>query len=226
MKKYKFLLLDLDGTLIDSRQDIADATNATLALWGVAPMSTPVICSFVGSGVKELLKAATESVDCNVNDDQIKEGIAFFKSNYEKNCLVHTVWYPGVVSTLKKIVNHIPLALITNKPLGLTHSILKGLEGKHFFSQILTEGEGFPKKPDPQGALHLIARAHVKADEVLLVGDSKIDWETAQNAGIDLALVTYGLTPEKEIRALPARYTLNEFEELLDIVGPISPIKS
>ena len=81
LKKYKLLLLDFDGTLIDSRQDIANATNATLNLWGIAPMSTPTICSFVGSGVKELLKAATESVGCDVSDDQIKEGIAFFKSN-------------------------------------------------------------------------------------------------------------------------------------------------
>jgi len=187
-KKYKLLLFDLDGTLIDSKQDIAQATNAARAVLGLSPLPADTIASFVGSGMTELLEKAFHTQDKKI----IKEGLEFFQKYYYDHCLDQTIWYPGVEDGLLNLKKAYPLVVLTNKPKEFTKKILASLKGEEWFRETLSGNEAFPKKPDPAGALYLAQKFGVALHECLLVGDSRFDIQTAVNADMDMALASYG----------------------------------
>lgn len=206
MPQYQLIFLDFDGTLVDSRQDIATAVNLALNDLNFPALSTDKISSFVGSGVRQLMQQSLK----NSKDPHIlKTAAGLFNQYYEKHCLDQTSWYPKVYKTLKKISQK--KVLLTNKPLIFTQKILDGLKGNDLFCDVITGGDHFPKKPDPTGLLSVLEKRNVKVDCALLVGDSTIDLETAKRAGCNMVYASYGF----EAGVMGARYQINRFEEIL-----------
>ncbi len=186
----RLFIFDLDGTLIDSRRDIADAANALLTACGAAPLPESHIGRMVGDGAALLVARAFEAAGVAPPPDGVERYLSF----YRERLLEHTRPYPEVPDVLATLGAQAALAVLTNKPLAATRTILDGLDLSRYFSDdAVVGGDGpFPRKPDPRGLRHLAARAAVPLDDTLLVGDSFIDWRTARSAPVPLCLARYG----------------------------------
>jgi phosphoglycolate phosphatase len=200
----RLIVFDLDGTLIDSRRDLADAANALLESEGAAPLSEARIGRMVGDGAATLVARAFEASGVERPADALERFLAL----YDERLLNHTRPYPGIPDVLEVLGLRAPLALLTNKPLASTRRVLAGLGlARHFPEGAVIGGDGpFPRKPDPAGLRHLMARARVAASSTLLVGDSLVDWRTARAASTPICLARYGFGyegfPREQIGAL------------------------
>jgi len=204
---FSLIVFDLDGTLIDSRRDIADAANTVLRASGAPPLSDDAIGRMVGEGAATLVARAFSAGGLPPPPD----ALAQFLDAYGRCLLVHTRPYPGILDVLDTLVRRVPLALLTNKPLAATHEILSALDLARFFpSASVLGGDGpLPRKPAPDGLRHLAAHACVDVASTVLVGDSLVDWRTARAAGARACLARYGfgfvtfpverLTPEDRL---------------------------
>jgi len=186
---YELFVFDLDGTLIDSRRDIADSANELLASCGGAPLPEDAVGRMVGDGAPALVARAFAAAGLVPPADALERYLAI----YDRRLLVHTRAYPGVTDVLGVLSRRAALALLTNKPRRSIRRILDGLDLSRYFSDdAVVAGDGpFPRKPDPGGLRHLAAAAR-PTGETLLVGDSAIDWQTARAAGVSICLARYG----------------------------------
>jgi phosphoglycolate phosphatase len=187
---FRLIVFDLDGTLIDSRRDLADAANALLESCGAPPLAEEAIGRMVGDGAATLVRRVFEAVAIA----QPPDALARYLALYDARLLNHTRPYPGVAGMLDVLSARAQLALLTNKPLASTRRILAGLDlFRYFPDKVVVGGDGpFPRKPDPAGLRHLSAQAGVSAAATLLVGDSAIDWRTARAASTRVCLARYG----------------------------------
>ena len=183
------VVFDLDGTLVDSRLDLAVAVNATRERLGLPPLAVDAVTAMVGEGARMLLRRALpESID----GDAFDAAMALFLELYFDCCLDATRAYPGIEELLAALAPRYPLAVLTNKPERHSRRILGGLGLTSPFVAIIG-GDTLPaRKPDPVGLHHLARLWSTTADRLLLVGDSGIDAATAQTAGAALALVSWG----------------------------------
>jgi len=186
----RLCVFDLDGTLVDSRRDLAEAANAVLAACGCAILSEEAIGRMVGDGAATLVRRAFEAAGCAQPPDALER----FLSIYNGRLLQSTRPYPGMTDLLDTLQARVLLGVLTNKPLHATRVILDGLGlARYFPSAWVLGGDGpHPRKPDPAGLRQLVGDAQVDADQTLLVGDSIIDWETANRAGTRICLARYG----------------------------------
>jgi phosphoglycolate phosphatase len=186
----RLFVFDLDGTLVDSRRDIADAANALLVSCGAAPIPEERIGGMVGEGAATLVARAFKASGIERPADALNRYLAF----YDERLLSHTRPYEGIPSLLDALGARAALAVLTNKPIASTRRILDGLDlARHFPSDAVLGGDGpFARKPDPAALLHLIAHAKASPKETLMVGDSAIDWLTARAAGTRVCLARYG----------------------------------
>ncbi len=185
----RLFVFDLDGTLVDSRRDIADAANAVLEECGHAPHSEEAIGGMVGDGAAVLIGRAFAAANAPAPEDALDR----FLRVYNTRLLRHTRAYDGVVELLDALSTRGTLAVLTNKPLDATHVILEGLDLAHYFGQLVRGGDGpHPRKPEPHGLLDLVAHAGSTVEQTLMIGDSVIDFRTARHAGTRACLVRYG----------------------------------
>jgi phosphoglycolate phosphatase len=187
---FRLVVFDLDGTLVDSRRDLADAANGLLASCGADPLPEDQIGRMIGDGAAVLVARACAAAGI----DPPPDALARFLAIYNQHLLDHTIPYPGMADVLEVLATRVKLAVLTNKPLPATRRILAGLVLAPFFSEdAVLGGDGpFPRKPDPGGLLHLMTAAGIPASETLLVGDSLIDWRTAREARSAICLARYG----------------------------------
>ncbi len=183
------LIFDLDGTLIDSKLDLALAVNATLEEMGRAQLPHEKIYSFIGQGAPSLIarslgEGATEG-DCRL-------ALEFFIRYYSAHKLDNTKLYPGAREGLDALAG-MPMAVLTNKPVRVSRSILQGLGIASFFRAVYGGNSFERKKPDPMGVEMILTEFGAAAAQVMLVGDSEVDVQTARNAGTWACGVTYGL---------------------------------
>jgi phosphoglycolate phosphatase len=186
-------IFDLDGTLIDSKLDLAHAVNATRARMGEPSPEPELVYSYVGSGAPVLIRRAFPGA----SEEQLAAALQYFLDYYRDHMLDYTVLYPGVRETLEKLDNGARrLAVLTNKPVRMSAAILDGLDvGKHFFR--VYGGNSFEKKkPNPVGIETLLRETGARKEQTVMVGDSAVDVQTARNAGISCCGVTYGFQPE------------------------------
>ncbi|WP_047487985.1 HAD hydrolase-like protein [Terriglobus sp. TAA 43] len=205
------LVFDLDGTLIDSEQDLAASVNATLAFLGREKLPPHRIAEFIGDGAAMLVRRALEATG-GMDEIAFAQAIPFFLDYYRAHDLDFTYVYPGVISELRKIratAPSLPMAILTNKPYRPSHVICSGLGLSEFFFANYG-GDSFPtKKPDPEGMHSLMEEASrmlgrpVSSQRTVLVGDSHVDVATARNAGAFCLGCSYGLAPEKLREAGP-----------------------
>jgi phosphoglycolate phosphatase len=186
----RLIVFDLDGTLVDSRRDLADSANALLKACGAAALSEEAIGRMVGAGAATLVARAFAASGRKPPDDALGRFLAI----YDQRLLNHTRPYPKIADVLAELGARAELAVLTNKPLDATRRVLAGLDlARHFPHDRVVGGDGpFARKPDPAGLRHLMAAAGVTPGETALVGDSVIDWRTARHAGTRLYLARYG----------------------------------
>lgn len=182
------IVFDLDGTLVDSRQDLADSTNEVLESYGAPRLPDEAIAAMVGEGARRLIERALAAAG---RDPAEPDALPRFHQIYARRLLVHTRPYDGIPEAVAWAAALAPLAVLTNKPSGPALEVLDafGLSG-HF--RWVIGGDDAPRKPDPAGLERLIALAGVADDRVLMVGDSMIDIETARAAGVAACVALYG----------------------------------
>jgi phosphoglycolate phosphatase len=187
---FELIVFDLDGTLVDSRRDIADAANELLEACGAERLPETGIGHMVGDGAATLVARAFEARGIERPPDALERFLAL----YDRRLLNHTRPYPGMAGVLDMLGQLAQLAVLTNKPIASTRRILAGLDlARHFPEDAVIGGDGpFPRKPDAGGLRHLIERAGVGAETTLLVGDSVIDWRVARAASTPVCLARYG----------------------------------
>ncbi len=185
---FSLLVFDLDGTLVDSRQDLAQATNRLILECGGQPLDEDAVVHMVGEGVEKLVTRAFAAAGLPLPDAAVRRYLEL----YGERLLVHTRAYPGVPETLETLSHLTSLAVLTNKPRELSEAILLGLGLDPFFGQVLGGDGPHARKPNPDGLQRLMADFDTGPQETLLVGDSKIDLQTARAARTSIALARYG----------------------------------
>jgi phosphoglycolate phosphatase len=213
------VVFDLDGTLVDSRRDLAEAANLVLEDAGGRRLSEEAIGAMVGDGAAALVARAFAAAGVPPPPDALDRFLAI----YDERLLVHTRPYPGIPEVLSALHQRLPLAVLTNKPGGATREILEGLDLARYFEQdAIIGGDGpFPRKPDPAGLRHLADRAGVSAADTLLVGDSLVDLKTASAAASSICLARYGFGFET-VRAAggaSTEWTIDMPADLLAVYG-------
>lgn len=182
------VVFDLDGTLIDSREDLAAAANETLGMYGLAPLEVEAVAAMVGEGVRTLLDRAFAARAATPPPEAVER----FLQRYDRRLIERTRPYPGVREALAALDGRVAMAVLTNKPAAPAVRILEGLGLASAFSAVVGGDGPFPRKPAPDGLLDLARRVGALPAETLLVGDSWIDVETAVNAGTRVCLARYG----------------------------------
>jgi phosphoglycolate phosphatase len=208
-KQVRLLVFDLDGTLVDSKQDLALSVNAMRKEMGLAPLTLELISSYVGHGVMLLVR---RSLGSQATDENVEKGLAFFLDYYRQHMLDNTYPYPGVSEALEKLKGH-KMAVLTNKPVNFSREMISRLGFAPYFSYVYG-GNSFPqKKPDPAGLHKLMEDLQVSARETVMVGDSDTDILTGRNAGVLTCGVTYGFGAETLEKVSPD-LTIDDMREL------------
>ena len=205
----QLLIFDLDGTLIDSRKDLAAGINHMRAHYGLEPLALEIVSGYIGNGVRQLVERSLKEAAVDID-----EALRINKEYYFANLTVHTYLYPGVEEGLHLLeqAGH-KLALLTNKPGDPSRTILRhfGLDG--LFTSIIGGGDVAHLKPEPDGVFHCLAAAAVDASNTWMVGDHYTDLAVAQNAGVKSAFVRYGFGEERDYK--PDAYFAS-FSELVE----------
>lgn len=180
---------DLDGTLVDSRLDLAESANTMLSTFGVAPLPVDTVASMVGDGARQLVARVLSAGGV---EGDVSAALDQFLAIYGSRLVANTRPYPGTVEAVERLARQHALAVLTNKPEGLSRRILDAFGLTRFFSDVIGGDSGFPRKPDPAGLRHLVAQAGSVPDRTVYIGDSMIDVETARAAGTGLIVARYG----------------------------------
>jgi phosphoglycolate phosphatase len=205
------LIFDLDGTLIESKWDIADSVNRTLRELDLPERSQEEIFGFVGDGVKRLLRLAVGEE----NEEKYDQALRVFRRHYLEHCLDRTRFYPGIETVLEHFGGK-QKAVATNKSIEYTNVILNGLGPGHF-SVVIGGDNGFGLKPDPGMLLHVMDRLGIPSDRTVLIGDSTNDINGGHNAGIRVCAVGYGMGNRERMAACRPDWFIERPEELMEI---------
>lgn len=208
----KLIVYDLDGTLVDTRRDIAEAANHLRARMSLPPLPEKEICSYVGLGLQRLVEGCLNTTD----PAKVEEGTLIYRAFYTEHLLDNTTLYPGV----REVLEHFRprrQAVITNKPDPYSRRILEALGVAGFFTEIVAGNSGYPKKPDPASLLDLIRREGAEPGGTVFVGDSPIDVETGAKAGAVTVGVAQGFCDREELEISGPDHLIENFQDLLEL---------
>ncbi len=218
-RSVRALIFDLDGTLIDSKQDLIHSVNAMLRELRRGELPAETISGYIGHGAPQLVARALGN---GGTEEERQRALQFFLRYYEEHRMDTTCAYPGVAETLEKLAS-MPMAVLTNKPVRISVRILEAMGLSKYFRLIYGGNSFETKKPDPLGAATILRELSTEPREALLVGDSEVDVQTARNAGTLAAAVNYGFGVHDR-EAHPADIYLERFAELATVLysGPVS----
>ena len=211
----RLLVFDLDGTLIDSQVDLANSINAMLAHLGKPELPHAVLLGYIGDGATMLVRRALGDPEGDVHDERyVNEALEYFLAHYRVHKLDFTYVYAGVAEALAAVRAEWPgiaMAVLTNKPVGVSREICAHFGLDRFFFQVYGGNSFHTKKPDPAGLLALMAEASaldgaaapITAGETVMIGDSEVDIMTARNCGARAIGCSYGLSPQSLAAAPP-----------------------
>ena len=216
--QFDTILFDLDGTLVDTADDLAAALNHALPRLGRPPVAAPSVRHLVGRGARALIEQGL-AASGGGTAAEVEAGLADFLAFYTDHLAVHSRPFAGVDSTLDRLRDQgLRLAVCTNKPFAMARDLIAGLGWEGRF-QALLGGDSLPfRKPDPRHLLETLARAG--GARPLFVGDSVVDAETAGNAGVPLVLVSFGYSTEP-VASLGADAVIDRFAELPAAIAAI-----
>jgi phosphoglycolate phosphatase len=205
VESLRLLVFDLDGTLIDSRRDLANSVNAMLSHLGRPELPQDVIASYIGDGAGMLVRRALGDPE---DEGYVVGALTFFLEYYREHKLDYTQLYPGVIESLERlrrgpdgIIRQ--MAVLTNKPIGPSTAICDALGLSRYFFRIYGGNSFSTKKPDPQGLNALLREAGAGPFETLMIGDSDIDILTARSSGVWSLGCRFGLSPHTLDAAQP-----------------------
>jgi phosphoglycolate phosphatase len=211
----RLLVFDLDGTLIDSREDLSNSVNAMLAHLGKPELPHDVIAGYIGNGVGVLVRKALGDAEGERHDNEyVDQAVEFFLDYYREHKLDYTYVYDGVIEALEELRAEYPklaMAVLTNKPVRPSRDICAHFGLDRFFFQNYGGNSFATKKPEPTGLLALMAEASaldaaggpILADETVMIGDSDVDVLTARNCGAWAIGCIFGLSPQSLAAAPP-----------------------
>ncbi len=205
----RLLVFDLDGTLVDSKVDLANSVNHALTEFGLSPLPKETIYTYVGNGATMLIRRAVGEA----REDILPGVLDVFMAHYRRHLLDTTRPYPGVAETLRNQEGRYEMAVLTNKALDMTRALLEGLSlSRHFVD--VRGGDSFDnKKPHPEGLLRIMAARGAASHETLMVGDSVNDVLAGRGAGAVTCGVTYGLGV-RGFEEHPPDFTVDRFPDL------------
>lgn len=217
--KYKAILYDMDGTVLDTLADLSAAVNHSLSVYSYPAVSAAHVRRSLGNGARRLISCCLPE---NADEASTNELLEYYKKYYDAHCCIETAPYEGIVQLMEKLRDAgVKQAILSNKP----HSAVQPLAEK-FFSGLLEfalgESETVRKKPDPSGLLSAAARLGFALDECLYVGDSEVDVQTARNAGMDCVAVSWGFRDRDELVAAGAQMIADSVKELEDIIKGVT----
>ncbi|MBP3781547.1 MAG: HAD family hydrolase [Selenomonas sp.] len=216
--QYKAAIFDLDGTLIDSLADLADSANEMLAGFGFPRHDLDKYRYFVGNGSRKLIERCLPAEKA-ADSAFVDEALAKYKLCYDRNLTHKTVCYEGIMDMLTALqAKHIPLGICTNKHQSAADIIVDTLFPKDMFVSVIGDCKDMPRKPDPQKVLLIAAKMGVKPAEVAYFGDTSVDMDTANNAGMLPIGVTWGFRPQEELVEHGAKILLDTPMELFSKV--------
>ena len=204
------LIFDLDGTLIDSKQDLIRSVNAMLEKMGREKLHEDTISGYIGHGAPKLVARALGD---EASAAEREQALKFFLAHYEEHKLDSTRPYPGVAEGLEEL-RPFPMAVLTNKPVRVSRRIVEGLGLAKYFRAVYGGNSFETKKPDPLGARKILEELGATAGETMMVGDSEVDVQTARNAGTLAAAVNYGFGTHDRA-AYPADLYLDRLTDLM-----------
>ena len=213
--KYELVIFDLDGTLLNTLDDLAASANRALARAGFPARSTEEVRRFIGGGVSRLIHRAVPEG----TPERVCEAVlADFKRDYTENVNVHTRPYPGIAELLVRLrAAGVRTAVNSNKVDNATQLLCRAhFEG--LLDMALGEVAGIPKKPAPDGARRIMEVLNVAPDKALYVGDGDADLLTARNAGIDCAWVSWGYRRREELEGLDIPRAFGDVDSLSDFI--------
>jgi phosphoglycolate phosphatase len=210
--KARAIILDLDGTLIDSKLDIANSVNAMLRETRREEMPVETVATYIGHGAPRLIASV---LGAGATESERAAALNSFLEHYEKHSLDATRAYPGVEEALALLMGN-PMAVLTNKPTAASIQILEGLGLAKYFLGIYGGDSFAKKKPDPIGAQFILRELGAVAEESAMVGDSDVDVQTARNAGMRAIVVEYGFG-RYDRDANPADQYIDRLTELVKL---------
>jgi len=206
------ILFDLDGTLVDSGKDIAEATNRTLVRLGLETLPEAEIVSYVGDGIRRLMEKTLAPYPELDVDAAVKD----FRADYRKSCLVYTVPYPGIMDLLRALKDH-PVAVVTNKPAPFSKDIIDGL-GMSEFVDAQVGGDEAELKPAPDPLLLACERLGIGPAAGIMVGDFVKDIQAGRAAGMKTCGVMWGLEGGAGIKESGADFICGTVSELREVI--------
>lgn len=212
-------VFDLDGTLVNSLRDLAEATNYALLQNGISAKSVEEYRYFVGDGVFKLVERAAGPGVSQELLTKVKQG---FDDYYTSHYHVYTEFYPGIFPLLQDLKKQgIRLAVISNKPHEFAVRIVEEF-APGMFDSVMGNSPQFPKKPDPASLLHTMQTLNVHPSECLFIGDSNVDVYTGHNAGVPVIGVTWGFRPRQELKAAGADYLADCPEDIKQVLDHLN----
>ena len=215
---YKAAVFDLDGTLVNSLDDLADSANATLSAYSFPMHEVEAYHYFVGDGTRKLMERILPQ-EYAADTTFVTQFMSKYKDRYARNLLQKTKPYDGIMEMLEELRRRgIPMAVCTNKHQSAAEMIVKTLFPHGIFQEIIGDQEGLPRKPDPQKVLHIMRNFWVTGEQTAYFGDTDVDMDTARNAGALAVGVLWGFRPEEELVAHGAYILLSHPMELFEKV--------
>jgi len=213
----RLMAFDLDGTLIDSRRDLADSANELLASYGAPPLAHEEVIGMVGEGARVLIGRVLKAARATAAP--IDEALGRFLDIYDRRLVDHTRPYPGIVETLRALAPDCRLAVLTNKPRRPAVEILQHFGVMELFVEVIGGDSPLPRKPDPANLLALCQQTDIRPGEALIVGDSWVDVETGRRAGAQVCFVEWGFGQPPAQGLHEGEWRIAHPQELLEIAG-------
>ena len=219
INRYKSIIFDLDGTLLDTLVDIQSACNLALKDMGINKEYNYEECkTFIGNGALIFAQRATK--DLAFTKEEFDKYYDIYLKYYESEQGKNTYPYDGIIELLNYLkANNINAFVVTNKPNNLAYKIIDKTIGVNLFKEICGKKEGYAPKPDPTLINEIVDKYNLNKDEILYVGDSSVDLLTAKNANIDSLIVTYGYGDYSLSFINDATYVVKKASEIVDIIS-------
>lgn len=214
--KYKGVIFDLDGTLLDTIADISDAVNQTLIDYGYPIFNYEEYKLKLGSGFRYLIE---QSVPKGSSEETIKKVLSGFAHYYTTNYLNKTIPYEGIDELLDELVSMgIKLGINSNKRNDFVNNLVEKYFSRIPFKGVFGERKEVPKKPDPYAAHEIAGLMGLKSEEILYIGDSNTDIMTAKNANMDSIGVLWGFRAYDELKETGAKFIVSNPKEIIKII--------
>lgn len=215
MKKYDTVIFDLDGTLLNTLEDLADAVNHVMKENGYPQRTLDEVRRFVGNGIRRLMEQAVPE---HVTDEEFERVFEEFRNYYTAHCQIKTCAYDGIMPLLEKLyTENYAMAIVSNK----NHAAVCELNDIYFKDYIevaIGQKDGIRKKPAPDTVFQALKELGKTVENAVYVGDSEVDFATAENSGMDCALVTWGFRTAEELKECRPKVWITKPAQLLNVL--------